>query len=254
MPRGIALRISDNDLRQAVEAATSWRGVMRELGYATTNGRTAVILRHRAEQLGLNTGHFRGKRSWSDAELRGAIESAADWGSVMRVLGLGAGGGRSIVDVKSRAVQLGVDYSHIEHRRKAPRGRVPFTAPPLVEHLRRAAPTLAAGWFAHRGYRVSFPAEPCPYDLVVDADGGLYRVQVKTATARDRKSGVWSCRLAQNPRYRKTVVYDPDDVDFFFIIDGDLAYYLVPSEEVAGLGSVSLATLEHRKVTGDKAA
>jgi PD-(D/E)XK endonuclease len=87
-----------------------------------------------------------------------------------------------------------------------------------------------------------------PYDLVVDAEGALYRVQVKTATARDRKSGVWSCRLAQNPKYRKTVVYDPDDVDFFFIIDGDMTYYLVPGEEVAGLGSVSLATLGHRQV------
>jgi hypothetical protein len=56
------------------------------------------------------------------------------------------------------------------------------------------------------------------------------------------------CRLAQNPKYRKTIVYDPDDVDFFFIIDGDLTYYLVPAEEVAGLGSVSLATLKHREV------
>jgi hypothetical protein len=29
---------------------------------------------------------------------------------------------------------------------------------------------------------------------------------------------------------------------------GDLTYYLVPAEEVAGLGSVSLATLKHREV------
>jgi hypothetical protein len=43
--------------------------------------------------------------------------------------------------------------------------------------------------------------------------------------------------------------YEPDDVDFFFIVDGDMThYYLVPSQEVAGFGSVSLATLEHRKV------
>lgn len=221
---------------------------MRELGTATTNGRTAALLRHRAEILGLDMSHFRGQRSWSDAELRSAIQSATSWGSVIRDLGLGTGGGSVMVAVKARAVQLNLDYSHIERRDKAPRGTVPFVGPPLTKNLRWAAPTLAAGWFAHRGYRASFPAEPCPYDLVVDLKGVLYRVQVKTATARDHTSGVWSCRLAQNPKYRKTVVYDPDDVDFFFIIDGDITYYLVPAEEVAGLGSVSLATLKHREV------
>lgn len=242
------MQVSDNDLRRAVEAAASWRGVLRELGYATTNGRTAALLRHRAETLSLDTTHFRGQRSWSDADLRSAIQSAANWGSVMRALGFGTGGGSVMVAVKARAVQLNIDCAHLRRRHKVPRGDIPFTDPPLAKHLRWAAPTLAAGWFAHRGYRASFPAEPCPYDLIVDVEGALYRVQVKTATAKDPKSGVWSCRLAQNPKYRKTVVYDPDDVDFFFIIDGDMAYYLVPGEEVAGLGSVSLATLEHRKI------
>lgn len=242
------MQVTDDDLRHAVKTAVSWRGVMRELGYATTNGRTAALLRNRAEVLKLDTGHFRGQRTWSDEELRAAIGSATSWGTVVRALGLGAGGGSVMVPIKARAVQLQIDYSHIEHRQKAPRGEVPFTAEPELKHLRRAAPTLAAGWFAQRGYGVSFPAEPCPYDMVVDAAGALYRVQVKTATGHDPNSGVLRCRLAQNPRYRKTIVYDPDDVDFFFIIDSNMAYYLVPCEEVVGVGSVSLATLEHRKI------
>lgn len=220
---------------------------MRELGYATTNGRTAALLRNRAAALNLDSGHFRGQRSWSDEELRAAIESATSWGQVVRFLGLGAGGGSVMVAIKSRAVQLQIDYSHIECRQKVPRGEVPFTAMPDLKHLRRAAPALAAGWFAQRGYGVSFPAEPCPYDMVVDAQRVLYRVQVKTATGRDFKSNALRCHLAQNPRYRKTVIYDPDDVDFFFIIDANMAYYLVPCEEIAGVGTVSLATLGHRK-------
>ena len=64
------------------------------------------------------------------------------------------------------------------------------------------------------------PASPCklprravPYDLVVDDNGVLYRIQVKTTNGKDR-TGAWRCHLAQNPKYRKTVVYDPDDVDF----------------------------------------
>ena len=57
------------------------------------------------------------------------------------------------------------------------------------------------------------------------------------------------CNLAQNPKFRKTVLYDPEDVDFFFIIDGDMNYYITPIEEVAGRGSVTLSTLRHRKVS-----
>ena len=135
MSRGIALRVNDDDLRRAVKAAVSWRGVLRELGYATTNGRTAALLRHRAETLGLDTTHFRGQRSWSDADLRSAIQSAANWGSVMRALGFGTGGGSVLVAVKSRAVQLNIDCSHLHRHHKVPRGEVPFTDPPLARHL-----------------------------------------------------------------------------------------------------------------------
>jgi hypothetical protein len=95
---------------------------------------------------------------------------------------------------------------------------------------------------------VSHPAEPRPYDLAVEADGILYRVQVKSVTGKDHKSSAWICRLGQNPRYRKTVLYDPDDIDFFFIVTAADEYYIVPIEEVAGQGSVSLSTLEHRRV------
>jgi len=37
--------------------------------------------------------------------------------------------------------------------------------------------------------------------------------------------------------------------DFFFIITGDMVYYLTPVEEIAGLTEVSLNTLQHRKVS-----
>jgi PD-(D/E)XK endonuclease len=248
MSRGVALQPSNDDLRQAVARAHSWRGVLRELGYATTNGRTAALLRRRAELLDIDASHFRGARTWSDTDLRAAIQAATSWGSVLRDLGFGTGGGNVMAAIKARAMQLGLDYSHIERRQKAPKGVVPFTAVPCAEYLRSAGPTLAAGWFAHRGYRVSFPAEPCPYDLIVEDSGVLYRIQVKTTNSKDR-TGAWRCHLAQNPKYRKTVIYDPDDVDFFFIITGDMVYYLTPVEEIAGLTEVSLNTLQHRKVS-----
>jgi PD-(D/E)XK endonuclease len=249
MPRGIALQPTDGDIKRAIKAATSWRGVMRELGYRTTNGRTAARIRQYAEDQSFDTSHFRGCRGWSDDELRAALKQCDSWSAVLRRLGMATGGGNIMVAIKARAKYLQLDYSHIESRRRVPTGEVPFADPPQMRWLRAAAPTLAAGWFAHRGYRVSFPAEPCPYDLVVDVRGILYRVQVKSATGRDATSGQWVCNLAQNPKFRKTVLYDPEDVDFFFIIDGDMNYYITPIEEVAGRGSVTLSTLRHRKVS-----
>ena len=32
----------------------------------------------------------------------------------------------------------------------------------------------------------------------------------------------------------RLVPYDPDEVDFFFIVDGDLTMYLIPSRVIAG--------------------
>jgi hypothetical protein len=221
---------------------------MRELGYLTTSGRTAEVLRQRAQLLQCDTSHFWARRVWGDPQLIAAIEVAASWGDVLRRLDLGDSGHAAIA-VKARALQLDLDVSHLEDQSRPQRGVVPFTNQPVRKCLRSAAPTLVASWFVHRGYLVSFPTEPCPYDLVAEADGTLYRIQVKTATGKDPGSGAWICRLKRNPRYRKTVLYDPKDVDFFFIVDGDLNRYVVPFVEVAGQGSVSLSTLEHRKVS-----
>ena len=58
MTRNVALISSDEDLRQAVAQANSWRGVMRELGDTTGSGLIAASLRKRAEQLGCDASHF----------------------------------------------------------------------------------------------------------------------------------------------------------------------------------------------------
>ena len=58
MSREITPNASNEDLRLAVTRAASWRGVMRELGYATTGGATSAILQRRAKALGYDTSHF----------------------------------------------------------------------------------------------------------------------------------------------------------------------------------------------------
>jgi hypothetical protein len=104
---------SDQQLPAAVAAATSWRGVMRQLGLNPANGGTTRTIRRHAAWLGLDTSHFRGNRSWSDAVLRQAVTEGRTWDEVLTTLGLKAqvGGGRALV--KAHALRLGLDVTHL---------------------------------------------------------------------------------------------------------------------------------------------
>jgi hypothetical protein len=99
---------------------------------------------------------------------------------------------------------------------------------------------LAAAWFELCGYSVSWPLEPCRYDLLVWRDGRAERIQVKTTTVRAGRS--WVVRLANQRKELHT--YDPDEIDQFFVIDGDLNHYLIPIRVVGGLTAVQLSAYE----------
>jgi hypothetical protein len=104
---------SDEQLPAAVAAASSWRGVMRELGLNPANGGVTRTLRRRAAALGLDSSHFRANRSWSDAVLRQAITKSRTWDQVLAALSLSprSGGARTLV--KAHAFRLGLDVSHL---------------------------------------------------------------------------------------------------------------------------------------------
>jgi hypothetical protein len=38
------------------------------------------------------------------------------------------------------------------------------------------------------------------------------------------------------------VAYDPDEIDLFFIVDGDMTMYLIPSRAIAGRVGILLRT------------
>ena len=83
------------------------------------------------------------------------------------------------------------------------------------------------------------------YDLLVDAPGGISRVQVKTTT-HSTKDG-WAVSVGHHPdthakKRGHRVAYDPDVIDLFFIIDGDLTMYLIPSRAIAGRVGLTLRT------------
>jgi hypothetical protein len=105
---------SDAQLTEAVKASASWRGVMRELGLNATSAGAIRIVRRHVVRLGLDTSHFRGKRRWSDAQLRRPVSESQSWDEVLEALGLAVNGGGMRTHVKNHAVRLNVNFGHLE--------------------------------------------------------------------------------------------------------------------------------------------
>lgn len=231
--RSMSRRSYDDDaLRRAVADSSSWRAVLRHLGLKGTSTSVSRSVKAHAARLQLDSSHFTGQRRWSEDDLSKAVAASRSWAEVVAALGLH--GGSSAATLKGHAVRLGIDFAHFS---------VPTPAPPTpqmdvdLSGLPRAGSLLAAAWFALCGYDVSWPLEPCRYDLVVRKNDEFLRIQVKTT--RHHANGTWVARLHTGGRSRGA--YDPDDIDYFFVIDGTLAKYLIPVAAVAGFGTIYLS-------------
>jgi hypothetical protein len=208
------------------------------------------IVRRRASELGLDSSHVRGKRRWTDEQLREAVSQARSWTEVIAKLGLSTNSGNVQPHIKGHAIRLGLDTAHLKGRSHL--GCDPAETLPEVSNLkadlrllRVAAAAMAASWFAIRGCAVSLPSEPTTYDLVVDTPNGLSRVQVKTTTFAAKEG--WTVTVGHHPdthakKGGRLLAYDPEFIDLFFIIDGDMTMYLIPSRALAGRVRVLLRT------------
>lgn len=202
--------------------------------------------------------------TYSAGELSVALASSNSWRAVLGALGLRATSGNAIASVRRHAERLGLPTEHLVRPRNdvlpsAPpggsgsrdAGRGDSTAasclvPLDMTFLRRTGPLLSASWYSLRGAAVSWPLEPCAYDLLVGTNDRLLRVQVKTTTARE--NGVWKVFLSRSGRERR--VYGADEVDMFFVIDGELGAYEIPAGAVAGRHAVHLNRYEEWRVHG----
>lgn len=223
---------SDSQLAAAVAASRSWRGVMRELGLCVTSAGSIRIVERHVSHLGLDTSHFSGQRRWSDAQLRRAVASAYSWPELLSELGLN-GDADDRTRIKAHSARLGLDLSRLDPLHKGASVQPEFK--PDIKHLRDAGTSIAAMWFLLCGYNTSLPMEPTIYDLLVSMPDGIKRVQVKTTTYNNNARVVQVGRRPYSPGNRARLVpYDPDEVDFFFIVDGDLTMYVIPSRVIAG--------------------
>lgn len=243
-------RWTDVQLADAIRASTNWRCVLLQLGFGERSRSAGAVrvVRRRATELNLDWSHFRGKRRWSDTQLKRAVAECQSWQELFSRLGLSAGHG-TIPHIKSHAVRLGLDTSHLS--RLSHNGRQPSEPLPQVSDLeaqlkclRVAAGTLAATWFALRGCAVSLPIEPTDFDLLARTPEGMSRVQVKTTTFHGKDG--WMVSVGHHPdthsKKGHLLAYDPDEIDLFFIVDGDMTMYLIPSRAIAGRVRILLRT------------
>lgn len=145
--------------------------------------------------------------------------------------------------IRGHATRLGLDTSHLARLRPSP--TAPKELRPLRSNLGRGGSLIAAGWFELCGHSVAWPMEPCAYDLLVWMGERAERVQVKTTTVRSGSS--WAVWLSRAGKRRRP--YDPDEIDQFFVIDGDLEYYLIPVAVVGGLMRIQLAAYQEFRLS-----
>jgi PD-(D/E)XK endonuclease len=181
-------------------------------------------------------------RTWSDAQLVDAVKASSSWRGVMRELGLNTTSAGAIRIVRRHAVRLGLDFSHLGSGTST--ATQPCALKPDLTHLREAGASIAAAWFTLCGCTALFPVEPATYDLVVPMPEGLSRIQVKTTTSTGKNG--WQVTVSRRPyspgNLAPRVPYDPEVIDYFFIIDGDLNLYLIPSKMIAGRIGLLLRT------------
>jgi hypothetical protein len=237
---------SDDQLTAAVAGARSWCDVMEALG--KRRNASALWIQRAAHSLGLDTSHFNPSaamghnRTYTDDDLRAAVAASSAWPDVMAALGKPRNA--SIDRVQRVADRIGLDVNHLRRSTRydpVPAGGLPFTREPQGRMC--SGLTVAARWFLERGHMVSVPLEPAPYDLVADSATGLKRIQVKS-TLRKEGNGRYTVRIVRRiydaasggnaaGRYREAP-YTPDEVDFFFVLAGADARYLIPIETVSG--------------------
>jgi PD-(D/E)XK endonuclease len=109
----------------------------------------------------------------------------------------------------------------------------------------------AIAWFTRNSYTVSIPlTDSQDYDLIVDKDNKLYRVQVKTASYKN-EYGIYEVSLTVKGGNRsgtgRIKSLDKSKVDLLFILTSDNEVYVIPSD-VVGVNSINLG----KKVQGYK--
>ena len=105
--------------------------------------------------------------------------------------------------------------------------------------------------FIEQGCGVSIPyGDNLKYDFVVDVNGNLYKVQVKTSSLRDENSIQFSCRSTHvNCAGVKNERYSSDDIGFFATY-WEHKCYLIPISECSITKTLRFAPPKNGQIKG----
>lgn len=102
---------------------------------------------------------------------------------------------------------------------------------------------IAIGYFSIMGYTTSIPlTDSQDYDLVVDIDDKLYKVQVKTTTFKNSNGNYRvNLRVFGGNRSGQTVKhFDNKVVDYLFVVTEDGDKYFIPSNQISTTNQLTL--------------
>jgi len=101
---------------------------------------------------------------------------------------------------------------------------------------------IAIGYYSSNGYTVSIPLNDTQdYDLIVDKDDVLRKVQVKSTSCK-RKNGNYqvalkSCGGNKGTTYKTVIETNIDEV---FILTKDLQIYIIPIVEIKNKSTLNI--------------
>jgi len=102
------------------------------------------------------------------------------------------------------------------------------------------AVAVAITWFTQQDYVVSIPlSENQSYDLVVEKDGILKTVQIKSVTYKAAgKFEVGLRTTGRSPIEHRD--FDHSAVDWLFVLTADMTIYFIPTSEFSNTNSLTL--------------
>ncbi len=120
--------------------------------------------------------------------------------------------------------------------RQSLREAVGFRTFPNSRQQGNAGLGIAIAYLTGIGARLSIPlTDTQPYDLIIDHDGRLERVQVKTTTIQDARYGHFRVTVQSIGRNNRGTVrrkFDPADYEWLFVVCGDACCYMIPTTAI----------------------
>jgi hypothetical protein len=113
----------------------------------------------------------------------------------------------------------------------------------------RAGLSAAIAYFGMNGYTVSIPLNDTQdYDLIVDKDGVLQKVSVKSSDSKN-KNGNYSCSLRTVSGTSRKVIgtVKNSSADLLFCLTGDGTMFLFPIDVLSNTNSLILSKTSKSK-------